>query len=171
MVGFLAALITMSGFGDHLAGLSDHVDRNAQFTAVGVCVALMLVWMVLICVVIVFGGMTQRAPARAVRAAAVVVQPVAPVRLPAFVLPSVQADRPEAVKAADAVEVLKADRSPADMTGRPFFRDAQQTVVIIGSGPTAGPWVFPEPAPMLRLDGTPLTQPPTHYGVRRNRRY
>jgi hypothetical protein len=30
VVGFLATLITMSGFGDHLAGLSDHVDRNAH---------------------------------------------------------------------------------------------------------------------------------------------
>jgi hypothetical protein len=30
VVGFVATLITMSGFGDHLAGLSDHVDRNAH---------------------------------------------------------------------------------------------------------------------------------------------
>jgi hypothetical protein len=33
VVGSLAALITMSGFGDRLAGLSDHVDWNAQLLA------------------------------------------------------------------------------------------------------------------------------------------
>jgi hypothetical protein len=30
VVGFLATLITMSGFGDHHPGLRDHDDRNAQ---------------------------------------------------------------------------------------------------------------------------------------------
>jgi hypothetical protein len=31
VVGFLATLITMSGFGDHHPGLRDHDDRNAQY--------------------------------------------------------------------------------------------------------------------------------------------
>jgi hypothetical protein len=30
VVGLLATLITMSGFGDHHPGLRDHDDRNAQ---------------------------------------------------------------------------------------------------------------------------------------------
>jgi hypothetical protein len=30
VVGFLATLITMSGFGDHHPGLRDHDDRNAH---------------------------------------------------------------------------------------------------------------------------------------------
>jgi len=31
VVGFIATLITMSGFGDHHPGLRDHDDRNAQY--------------------------------------------------------------------------------------------------------------------------------------------
>jgi hypothetical protein len=37
VVGFLERLITMSGFGDHLPGLCDHVDRNAQYSLMRTC--------------------------------------------------------------------------------------------------------------------------------------
>ena len=67
---------------------------------------------------------------------------------------------------ADAVEVLKADRSPADMTDVQFYRDAAgPTAVVIASGPTAGPWDWPKPAPARRLDGTLLSEPVTTYGA------
>lgn len=33
------------------------------------------------------------------------------------------------------------------------------------TGPTLGPWDWPAPRPAVRLDGTPLSQPPTVYGI------
>jgi hypothetical protein len=40
------------------------------------------------------------------------------------------------------------------------------TVVVIGSGPTLGPWTMPPPVPARRLDGTLLTNPPIDYWSR-----
>jgi hypothetical protein len=66
---------------------------------------------------------------------------------------------------ADAVAVLQSSHSPADVTHAFFYREPGPRWFVTGaSGPTAGPWDWPPESPRLRLDGTPLSQPPDRYG-------
>jgi hypothetical protein len=67
---------------------------------------------------------------------------------------------------ADAVAVLQSSHSPANVTGLHFYRDVDGPRVAISglSSPTPGPWNWPAESPRLRLDGTPLSQPPDRYG-------
>lgn len=63
-----------------------------------------------------------------------------------------------------AADVMRRLDSPANIAMRPALPDGPR-IFIMPSTPGAAGWLtFPPPTPRLRLDGTPLTQPPTVYG-------
>ena len=59
-----------------------------------------------------------------------------------------------------AITVLQASQSDRDRTNVRSYGEGANVVSTASNSASSGPWAWPEPRPPVRLDGTPLTQPP-----------